>query len=77
MATSSAFNAICEIFCKDLEGGAAELENFLLSLGVKLNYFDYGISKLEFLRIVDDAFDGDRGRNFLGKKENLLNEIKH
>ena len=69
--------AICAIFEKDLEGGAVELEDFLLSLGVKLNYFDYGISKLEFLKIVSDAFDGERGRNFLGKKENFLNELKH
>ena len=67
--------ALRKIFGKDLKEATIELENFLKSLNVKLNYEVYGISEKDFLNIVKYAFEGERGKNFSGKKENILQNL--
>jgi hypothetical protein len=43
-----------------------------MSLGVSTSPQSYGVTAAEWLSLVDDAFGGDRGRNFIGSKEKLL-----
>jgi alcohol dehydrogenase len=53
--------ALADIF-GDVAAAPARLRSFLDMLGVSPNPSDYGLSE----RIVLDAFDGPRGRNFIG-----------
>lgn len=61
-----------EIFGHDLEQGASNLEIFLLSAGVAHRFSDYGVPENDCMNIINDAFEGERGRNFIGTKENFL-----
>ena len=65
-------DALRRIFGPDLEKGARELEALIVGLGVSTSPQSYGVTPTEWLSLVDDAFGGDRGRNFLGSKERLL-----
>lgn len=60
------------IFGGDNAGAAEQLSTFLAKLGVSTDYRSYGIDGPEFIALVDLAFDGERGQNFIGKKEELL-----
>jgi alcohol dehydrogenase len=60
--------ALTDIF-GDLETAPARLRSFLDALGVSPSPFDYGLSAPQWERIVADAFDGPRGRNFIGSRE--------
>ncbi len=46
--------------------GPALLANFIESLGVKTRFSDYGVPDAEVQRMVREALDGARGRNFIG-----------
>jgi len=48
------------------------VSSFLAKLGVATDYRQYGIDEEEFRELVDLAFDGERGQNFIGSKGNLL-----
>ena len=61
-----------EIFEVDLNNGSKKLEKFLTNLGVGVDHTDYGISNEAFLQITEEAFLGERGKNFLGQKEDFL-----
>ena len=61
-----------EIFGPDLEQGAAELTSFMKRLGVGHRFADYGIPAKRYTTIIDEAFAGERGKNFIGSKENFL-----
>lgn len=60
------------IFGDDNRSASDELSAFLERLDVSTDYRSYGIDEAEFISLVDLAFDGERGQNFVGKKEELL-----
>jgi phosphonate metabolism-associated iron-containing alcohol dehydrogenase len=60
------------IFGSDARGAADELAATLNRLGVVTDYRHYGIDDAEWRELLDLAFDGERGQNFIGKRENLL-----
>ena len=64
--------ALREIFGNDLEAGADLLADFLRDLGVGTRFADYGISPDKSRVIIDDAFAGERGKNFVGSKETFI-----
>ncbi len=57
------------IFGPDLDAGADRLADFLTGLGVSVEPADYGIGAAEFEVLIDDAFMGERGTNFIGKRD--------
>jgi alcohol dehydrogenase len=63
------------IFGSDLSAGAARLEAFLKRLGISPSATDHGIAARDWQALVDDALAGDRGRNFIGRRETLLAEM--
>lgn len=64
--------ALRGIFGADLARGAEELSGFLHRLGVTTRIADYGVNDDEWRDAIDDALLGERGRNFIGKREALL-----
>ncbi|MEO3416700.1 iron-containing alcohol dehydrogenase PsrA [Roseovarius sp. CAU 1744] len=64
--------ALKEIFGPDLSAGADQLAEFLNSLGVGTRFADHGIPHQRCADIIDEAFAGERGRNFIGTKENFI-----
>jgi alcohol dehydrogenase len=56
------------IFGPDLEAGAQRLTAFLQGLGVKTDPSVYGVSSSDWARLVDKALEGERGRNFIGRR---------
>ncbi|MCP4319645.1 MAG: phosphonoacetaldehyde reductase [Hyphomicrobiales bacterium] len=63
--------ALARIFGNE-GNGPAMLTEFLNRLGVSANPADHGVAADEWLGLVDDAFDGERGRNFIGDKDRFL-----
>jgi len=63
------------IFGSDLAAGAARLEAFLKRLGISPSATDHGIAARDWQALVDNALAGDRGRNFIGRRETLLAEM--
>jgi alcohol dehydrogenase len=64
--------ALKAIFGPDLAAAPARLGDFLARLGVSTRAEDHGIAAGEWQRLIDDALAGERGRNFLGRREALL-----
>jgi phosphonate metabolism-associated iron-containing alcohol dehydrogenase len=60
------------IFGADNHGASEQLSAFLTKLGVSTDYRSYGIGEDEFRDLIALAFDGERGQNFIGRKEELL-----
>ena len=48
------------------------LEDLLDGLGVSRRPGDHGVDSKIWLSVIDDAFDGERGRNFIGSREAML-----
>jgi alcohol dehydrogenase len=63
---------LAQIFGTPIEVGVEQLEHMLHRLGISTAYQDYGISDREWLEIVDEAFAGERGANFIGEKARFL-----
>ncbi len=57
---------LARIFGVDLRGAPARLTAFLEGLGVRTQFDAYGVTAQESERMVADALDGVRGRNFIG-----------
>ena len=57
---------LARIFGPDLADAPARLATFLEGLGVHTRFDAYGVSDAESSRMVTDALDGVRGRNFIG-----------
>ncbi len=57
------------IFGPDLIGGADRLQAFLEGLGVSTAPSAHGLDDGEWARLVEKAFAGERGRNFIGRRE--------
>lgn len=51
---------------------ADHLAALLASLGVATDRRTYGIDDGEWRELIDLAFDGERGQNFIGCKERML-----
>ncbi|WP_306114551.1 MULTISPECIES: iron-containing alcohol dehydrogenase PsrA [unclassified Roseovarius] len=64
--------ALQEIFGADLNAGADHLATFLNDLGVGTRFADHGIPHQSCAGIIDEAFAGERGKNFVGTKENFI-----
>ena len=64
--------ALQRIFGADLEAGASRLEALLTELGVSVDPADYGVAPAGFRALIVAAFEGDRGRNFIGRRERML-----
>jgi alcohol dehydrogenase len=58
-----------EIFGGDLAAGASRLEAFLQEVGVSPRAADYGVTPAEWHAIIDAAIGGERGQNFIGRRE--------
>jgi phosphonate metabolism-associated iron-containing alcohol dehydrogenase len=65
-------DSLKQIFGDDLAAGADRLEAFMGALGVSCNPSAYTVERQEWGHLVEDALEGERGRNFLGSKERLL-----
>lgn len=70
-------DSLKEIFGDDLTKGADDLTAFLAQLGVGHRFADHKIPAASFETIVDEAFAGERGKNFIGSKENFLEAANH
>ena len=46
--------------------GAAVLHDFLEGLGVSTRFESYGVTEAESARMITNALDGVRGKNFIG-----------
>jgi alcohol dehydrogenase len=64
--------ALKQIFGDDLRKGADDLTEFLATLGVGSRFTDHGVPDTACNTIVDEAFAGERGKNFIGSKESFL-----
>jgi alcohol dehydrogenase len=64
--------ALMRIFGSDLELGAQKLAGLLDRLGVSRRPADHGAQEDEWLAVVADAFEGERGRNFIGDRDIML-----
>jgi alcohol dehydrogenase len=59
------------IFGPDLVRGAEELAAFLAGLGISTRASDYGIAERDWTDLIDAALAGERGKNFIGRREAL------
>ena len=57
---------LAQVFEGDLAGAPARLREVLRSVGVKTEFADYGVAEEDSRRIVAQALEGVRGRNFIG-----------
>lgn len=67
--------ALKRIFGSDLMVGAARLETFLKKLGISPDATDHGIAARDWAALVDSALAGERGKNFIGRRESLVAEL--
>ncbi|MGH1483869.1 MAG: iron-containing alcohol dehydrogenase PsrA [Geminicoccales bacterium] len=65
-------DALRRIFDGDLHGAVGKLSLMLNELGISTLPADHGVAESEWSTLVDDAFDGERGRNFIGEKNAFL-----
>lgn len=63
------------IFGADLATGAARLDGLLQTLDVSPHAPDHGIKAADWARLIDDALAGERGKNFIGRRESLVAEL--
>ena len=63
------------IFGEDLSAGADRLEEFLVNLGVSVDRADYGVEDGEWRALIVTAMTGERGRNFIGSHERVIESL--
>lgn len=61
-----------EIFDNDLSSAPARVSQMLHALGVSTKPGDHGVKNAEWAALVDGAFKGERGKNFIGNKDSFL-----
>ena len=64
------------IFNNNLDKASLELSEFMRNLEVPLNLNEIKVPVQEWNNIVDDAFLGERGKNFIGNKEAFISSAK-
>ncbi|WP_338693187.1 iron-containing alcohol dehydrogenase PsrA [Bradyrhizobium sp. 26S5] len=65
-------DSLKQVFGDDLAKGADDLEDFLGLLGISCNPAAYEIDRQEWRALIADSLEGERGRNFLGSRERLI-----
>ena len=65
-------DSLKQIFGPDLMRGADELEDFLGRLGISSNPASYKIDRQEWRLLIEDSLQGERGKNFLGSADRLI-----
>lgn len=60
------------IFGRDLDDAVSNVSQMLNKLGISTLPFDHGVEEAEWEALVDDAFDGERGKNFIGEQSRFL-----
>jgi len=60
------------IFDGDLSDASTRISHFLNSLGVSTKPADHGVENAVWAALVDGAFEGERGKNFIGEKQKFL-----
>lgn len=65
-------DSLMQIFGDDLAKGADDLEDLLGMLGISCNPAAYEIDRQEWRALIADSLRGERGRNFLGSQERLV-----
>ena len=68
-------SALKRVFGANLLAAAERLEEFLASLGVSVAPADYGLDQKEWLELIRAAFDGERGRNYIGRPAMILSHV--
>ncbi len=63
------------IFGDDLQRGITKLTDFLDRLGVATNASSYGVQQNEWRALLEKALEGERGQNFIGKKERVYESL--
>ena len=61
-----------EIFDDDLRGASTRVSQMLHTFGVSTKPGDHGVEDAVWSALVDDAFKGERGRNFIGNIDSFL-----
>ena len=67
--------ALKRIFGPDLLTGAVALEAMLENLDISTDPTAHGIAARDWAKLIDDALTGDRGKNFIGRRESLVAEL--
>ena len=65
-------DGLTAIFGANLKAGADRLETFLGDLAVSTDFRTYGIEPGAWAKLIVEAFDGERGQNFTGTRQALL-----
>jgi phosphonate metabolism-associated iron-containing alcohol dehydrogenase len=65
-------DSLQQIFGADLARGADDLEDFLGLLGISSNPASYKIDRQEWRLLIEDSLQGERGKNFLGSGDRLI-----
>ena len=65
-------DALKRIFDGDMKTAVTKVSSLLTSLDVSTRPADHGVNETEWAGLVDGAFDGERGRNFIGEKDRFL-----
>ncbi len=74
-ASDACDTGLGRIFGSDLPAGADRLEDFLVNLGVSVDRADYGIDDGEWRELIASAMTGERGRNFIGSQERVVESL--
>lgn len=77
VSSTAGIGGFCEegisaIFGTSGAAAAEKISSVLNDLGVTMEFRDYGISPEVFHELIDRAFEGERGQNFIGSKSALL-----
>lgn len=59
-------DVLSSVFEGDLAAAPARLASFLERVGVKTDFADYGVQEEDSRRMIRDAMQGARGKNFIG-----------
>lgn len=64
--------ALTELFGDERASGADRLASVLRDMGLGLSFRDYGVDRVEAEAVIEDAFLGQRGKNFIGTRDALF-----
>jgi phosphonate metabolism-associated iron-containing alcohol dehydrogenase len=59
---------LAQVFDGDLAAAPKRLREFLRAVGIKTDFADYGVPEDDSRRMVAQALDGVRGKNFIGAR---------
>jgi len=65
-------DSLKQIFGADLARAADDLEDFMAKLGVSCDPASYKVEPREWHLLIEDALEGERGKNFLGSRSKLI-----